>query len=104
MRKRAKNSLLQDILLPAVCVVALLCFLSGISNVSRSRKSEEKRRLEDAIRRNAVACYASEGIYPPDLGYLEEHYGVQIDKDRYEVIYQRIAENLMPDITVVEKQ
>ena len=91
------------ILLPAICVAVLLCFLSGIANVSRSQEGEEKRRLEDAIRRNTVACYAAEGMYPPNLAYLEEHYGVQINRNRYDVIYQPIAENLMPDITVVEK-
>lgn len=89
--------------MPAICVIVLLCFLSGISNVSRSREGEEKRRLEDAIRRNAVACYAAEGMYPPDLAYLEEHYGVQINRNKFDVIYQPIAENLMPDITVIEK-
>ena len=103
MKKRAKYSNLIGILLPAICVVVLLCFLSGISNVSRSQEGEEKRRLEDAIRRNTVACYAAEGIYPPNLTYLEEHYGVQINRNRYDVIYQLIGENLMPDITVVDK-
>lgn len=103
MRRKAKNNILIEILLPAVCVVVLLCFLSAISNVSSSQENEEKRRLEDAIRRNAVACYASEGVYPPNLAHLEEYYGVQIDRDRYDVIYLLIGENLMPDITVVEK-
>ena len=103
MRNRVKNSILAAILMPTVCVAVLLFFLSGISNVSRSRDGEEKRRLEDAIRRNAVACYAAEGMYPPDLEYLEEHYGIQINRERFDVIYQPIAENLMPDITVIEK-
>ena len=50
-----------------------------------------------------MACYAAEGIYPPDLDYLEEHYGLQIDRDRYTVFYQIFASNLMPDITVLEQ-
>ena len=104
MRKRAKHGILAGILLPAVCIVVLLCFLSGISNVSGSHADEDKRRLEDAVRRNTVACFAAEGMYPPNLAYLEEYYGVQIDRKRYDVIYQPIAENLMPDITVIEKQ
>ena len=103
MGNRAKNSILAAILMPTVCVAVLLFFLSGISNVSHSRDGEEKRRLEDAIRRNAVACYAAEGMYPPDLEYLEEHYGIQNIRERFDVIYQPIAENLMPDITVIEK-
>ena len=59
--------------------------------------------MEEAIRRSAVACYAAEGIYPPNLGYLTEHYGIQIDETKYTVIYEVFAENLMPDITVLEK-
>ena len=51
-----------------------------------------------------MACYAAEGIYPPDISYLEEHYGIQIDKDRFAVYYDVFASNLMPDITVIEKQ
>ena len=74
MRKRSKDNILMGVFLPVVCIVVLLLFLSGIFNLSRSQGVEEKRRLEDAIRRNAVACYAAEGIYPPDLEYLEEHY------------------------------
>ena len=48
------------------------------------------------------ACYAAEGIYPPNLEYLEEYYGLQIDETRYTVHYSAFAENLMPDITVLE--
>ena len=57
--------------------------------------------LEDALRRAAVACYCVEGAYPPDLKYLEERYGIQIDRQRYTVSYVPVAENLMPDITVI---
>ena len=51
-----------------------------------------------------MTCYASEGVYPPDLEYLKDHYGVQIDEERYTVFYERFAQNLMPDITVLEKK
>ena len=60
-------------------------------------------QLEEAVRRSAVACYAAEGAYPPDVEYLEEHYGLQVDRERYAVKYEVIASNLMPDITVLEK-
>ena len=59
--------------------------------------------LEEVLRRAAVACYAAEGIYPPDLAYLEEHYGIQINEERYMVTYDALAENLMPDITVLDR-
>lgn len=89
--------------MPVLAVIVLLCFLSGLSNLSRGHADEDKQRLEDVVRRAAVACYAAEGMYPPNLEYLEEHYGIQVNHSRYVVDYISIAENLMPDITVLEK-
>ena len=63
-----------------------------------------KEQLEQVLHKTAAACYAAEGIYPPDLEYLEEHYGIQVDRDRYTVMYDVFASNLMPDITVLETQ
>ena len=67
---------------------------------------EELRRrfVEETIRRAAVACYAAQGAYPKDLDYIEEHWGVQIDWSRYAVFYQVEGSNLMPDITVLERE
>ena len=96
--------LLGTVLAPAAALTVLLAFLTGISNLSAGRDREGKRQLEDALRRSAVACYAAEGIYPPDLAYLESRYGVQIDRERYTVTYQIFGSNLMPDITVLENE
>ncbi len=81
----------------------MLCFLSGLGNLSRGQADEDIQRLEAAIRRAAVACYAAEGFYPADLDYLIDRYGLQIDSSRYSVSYVAIGENLMPDITVLER-
>jgi len=89
--------------MPLITVLVLLWFLGGISNVSRGYEEEDQQRLEEALRRAAVSCYATEGFYPPDLAYLEEHYGVQINRRHFAVSYIPIAENLMPNITVLEK-
>lgn len=100
MKKRKRN-IGPVLLLPAVLTVVLI-FLSALSNLSDGRRGEGRQQLEEAVRRSAVACYAAEGIYPPDLEYLEEHYGLQVDQERYTVIYNAFASNLMPDITVLE--
>lgn len=92
------------ILLPVAAVLVVLAFLTGLSNLTQGRAQEDQAQLEEVLRRSAVACYAAEGIYPPDLAYLEEHYGVQIDKERYTVIYEVFASNLMPDITILENE
>ncbi|MBO5123064.1 MAG: hypothetical protein J6B99_07870, partial [Oscillospiraceae bacterium] len=73
-------------------------------SVDRQQGEEGRQQLETALRRAAVACYAAEGIYPPTVEYLQQHYGVQIEEERYIVFYEIFANNLMPDITVLEKE
>ena len=100
--KRRKKSI-AVIFFPVLVTAVLLLFLTGMSNLTRGHAEEDKRRLEDVLRQSAVACYSAEGMYPPDLAYLVEHYGVQINESRYTVRYVAVAENLMPDITVLDK-
>ena len=69
----------------------------------RSRKHHRHREAAEVLREAAVSCYSVEGMYPPNLEYLEKHYGVQIDRRHFIVRYTAIAENLMPDITVLDK-
>lgn len=88
--------------MPVIAFVMLLVFLSALSDLSEGNSRQGREQLETALRRSAVACYAAEGIYPDDISYLQEHYGVQIDEERYTVIYDVFASNLMPDITVLE--
>ncbi len=103
-RKNTFWAAARALLLPVVAVVVVLCFFTALSNLESGQADEGRRQLEEALRRSAVACYAAEGIYPPDLTYLEERYGLQIDTDRYTVYYDVFASNLMPDITVLENE
>lgn len=89
------------VLLVALLVVWL--FLA-VGSLEAEQDRQGRQQLEDALRRATVACYAAEGIYPPDLEYLKQHYGLQINEDRYVVFYEAFAENLMPEITVLEKE
>lgn len=101
MKKKEKRSL-SGLLTPVIAVVALLAFMTALSNLTEGNNIQGREQLETALRRSAVACYAAEGMYPADLAYLQEHYGIQIDEERFTVIYDAIASNLMPDITVLE--
>lgn len=89
--------------MPLIAVLVLLWFLGSVSGLSRGYGEKDQQRLEEALRRAAVSCYATEGFYPPDLAYLQEHYGVQINSRHFTVSYLPVAENLMPQITVLEK-
>lgn len=82
--------------------LVLVWFFAALGNLAQGSGEEARLRLEDALRRAAVACYAAEGVYPPDLDYLTAHYGVQADESRFAVHYEIFADNLMPNITVLE--
>lgn len=87
----------------AVAAACVAAFVLSLDSVQDRQGEEGRQQLETALRRAAVACYAAEGIYPPTVEYLQQHYGVQIQEDRYIVFYDVFANNLMPDITVLEK-
>ena len=101
-REKRLLGILKGLLLPAVAVIILLVFATAVNGLDQDSKSESKHQLEQAIRRGCAACYAAEGVYPPNLDYLKDHYGLQIDEDSYVVYYDIFAENLMPDITILE--
>lgn len=95
---------LRGLLWPAACIAVLTAFSAALNELDGSHSAEDRRQLETVLRRGCVACYAAEGCYPPNLDYLKEQYGVQIDEARYTVYYSAFAENLMPDITVLENK
>ena len=101
-RQRRWPALLAGLLAPVVFAAGVLVFFTALNHLDSGRKTEGRTQLEQSLRRASAACYAAEGIYPPDLAYLEEHYGVQVDEERYTVDYRAFASNLMPDITVLE--
>ena len=61
------------------------------------------RILEKAIDRSITQCYALEGVYPDNLAYLEQEYGLTYNKEHFFVDYQYIGSNLRPDITIIER-
>ena len=93
----------RGLLLPLGLAAGVVFFAAALDNLDRGQAEKGVDQLEQALRRGCVACFASEGSYPPSLEYLEEHYGIQVDEDRYMVHYVPCAENLMPDITVLER-
>ena len=88
--------------LALILAAALLC-LGAVNRLEEGRRAEGVRQLETALRRTAVSCYASEGFYPLDVAYMQEHYGLRFDEESYVVHYKLTASNWMPDITVLER-
>jgi hypothetical protein len=67
-------------------------------------KEESAAALEESIRKSARQCYVVEGVYPEDLSYLQENYGLQINTDDYYVTYEAFADNLPPTIRVTGRE
>lgn len=88
-----------------IFVFAIMIFFVGVysQNAQDSIDNEQLRTLQEAIRSSAVECYATEGIYPEQVEYLEEHYGIQIDNSKYVVIYEYWGANLCPMVRVNRK-
>ncbi len=99
-----KKSIFRWLPLFLAAAILLVWFFISTTRLGEGSADQGREHLETALRRSAVACYAAEGIYPPTLEYLCQHYGVQIDYDRYYVFYEIFADNLMPQITVLERE
>lgn len=86
---------------PLAIFISLLLLIGRMDGGHVRQLYDRSEELEGIIRQYAVACYAQEGSYPPDLGYLVDHYGLVLDRERYVYFYDIFASNIMPDIQVV---
>lgn len=84
----------------ATFICVLIIFVMALGELSDRAVVEGASTLQKAIQRASVQCYSIEGRYPSSVNYLVEHYGLQIDQDKYVVFYEGFASNIMPDITV----
>ena len=105
--KRKKGRVLNSVK-SIIIPVAIFCgfigvLLKGLDYFSSINETQSLELLKQSVHRATVQCYAVEGIYPPKLEYLEEHYGVVYDKDKYGVEYGCFASNIMPTIIVYER-
>lgn len=89
---------------PALLLIfVLVAFCAFASSMTQTNASQEKEILEKAIDRSITQCYALEGVYPDNLAYLEQEYGLTYNKEHFFVDYQYIGSNLRPDITIIER-
>ncbi len=90
-------------MLVCLAIMAALALLVVI-NVKEYGSSYNERRLDeirDTVISSVSQCYALEGAYPPDLKYLEDNYGLIMDKSRYIYHYEMFASNIFPDVKVL---
>lgn len=102
MNRKARNRLAVFWVVIAVIAVALL--VPALHGAAREGTDESVRSIEKTVQERALQCYVIEGAYPSSLSYLEENYGLTLNKEDYLVVYQPVAENLPPDVRVVKRE
>ena len=88
----------------ALFAAAAAWMLQGVRQAARVSDEEGLRMAEQAVRQAAVSCYALEGAYPASYADLKQRSGVAVDEERYIIFYEIFASNIMPDVTVLERQ
>ena len=86
----------------AMLVFLMVLFFVGQSLAELHRNSVESglKVARGAVERAVMQCYALEGAYPPDLAYLQENYGLILDRGQYDYLYEIVAGNIHPVIRV----
>ena len=92
---------------PLALSLALLLLLLAIlwataGNALLGTREQQLEQAQQAVMRAVVTCYAVEGIYPPNLEYLYENYGLAVDTTRFFMDYEVFASNVLPQVTVYE--
>ena len=97
---RSKLYLLSVLLFAAVAV----WFVISAGNADSAAGEKRTEAVYNSVMNGALLCYSIEGEYPSDLEYLEKHYGVRINGDKYIVDYSYFGANIRPTVTVIEKE
>ncbi len=99
--KKNRHTVLK-VLAVLVIVAAAACAVF-FARGSRDADAESAQAIRAAVERCALQCYAVEGVYPPDLAYLRENYGLQVNTEDFYVTYSGFASNLPPTVKVTPR-
>lgn len=86
-----------------ICIAAILIFLALfiiVEDPGRDISEESAFAIKQAVEKSALQCYVVEGVYPPNLKYLEDNYGLHVNKDDFYITYNAFASNLPPTVVV----
>lgn len=87
----------------AAAAAAVVIIVLGVKLFTRLDLDMNRQAVE-SLRSNVtdacVQCYAIEGTYPADVGYLETHYGIRYDAAKYAVSLRAGSGNELPAVEV----
>lgn len=104
-KKDLKKRIFSTFSLSLVTFIAVIVlFIYGIAAVSNSSVVNDKEILTEAIQHDIIHCYCVEGMYPPNVKYMQNHYGLTYDDDKFIIDYEYIGSNIMPKVMIIQKQ
>ena len=88
-----------------ICVIAAIiaaCIvLYAVFSVTDEEIADRENAIKETVQERALQCYVIENAYPESLAYLEENYGLTVNKEDYLIVYDLFAENQPPQIKVI---
>ena len=103
-KDRQRKTVLYVLALVLLLAAVLLVGAGLFGRSGRDISEEGAAAIKDVIVRAARQCYVVEGVYPPDLEYLQDNYGLHINTNDYYVTYDAFSSNLPPDVIVSIKE
>ena len=88
-------------LVAIVLVFAMAWF--AVDLIGATLREQGELSVRNAILNSAKQCCAIEGAYPPSLAYLEDNYGLVVNRSDYAITYEVFADNVMPNVVVLAK-
>ncbi|MDW7657024.1 MAG: hypothetical protein SCM11_07600 [Bacillota bacterium] len=83
-----------------VSLLVLLLVWRSFGNLQTRSRESGLQTVEAAVAQTVMQCYALEGAYPPNLEYLQTHYGLILDEAHYAFVYEVVGDNIYPIIDV----
>ena len=81
-------------------IVACIVF-HAVFTVTAEDIADRENAIKETVQERALQCYVIENAYPESLAYLEENYGLTVNKEDYLIVYDLFAENQPPTVKVI---
>jgi len=95
-----RNKRIAAVLIPVLLAIVLCAWL--FLRVHSDVRAQAAESLKQEVVEAAVQCYAVEGVYPSDITYLVQNYGVRYNAARFSVVISTPDSNLLPEVTVTQ--
>lgn len=90
------------IALSVIALLLIIIIIIQINNMGELYKERELKEVESIIKEAVITCYSIDGVYPATYESLVSKTNLSIDTDKYTILYDIFASNIMPNIGVIK--